>query len=439
MIPLPRHNKLEEQSRTGNEIYNFIIQRKGGFMFDDSQERIDSSFKFLLLSRGARSVALVFVSLAFSLYLNALGYSLIFIGLAFLVIVAFNMFVSLFLGMIGDRIGYSRALIISELFSLAGTAGLFFSSSIYVILVSATLAGISGTAGGIRGAFSPGMTAFIASNWPDEIERVLKLARVNVVASLSSIIGGLLLYTHGYLVPYFGYIGTFRFLFLISFICLLVSTISLLFLRERRRPKKTTKIMKVESASYLWRIIVPNSVNGAAIGIAIPLLPLWFHLRYGISVSAVGEAFTFSYAATALGSYISGRYLNSKKVSAIFISSVARFFQGLLLILMAISPFVFLAVGIYVLRSMVAGIGAPMRSAISVRGIGSEDYGTASSVQAIATRGSQMTSGLSGYLMDFYNSLPLFVGGIIQISGTVVYYRLIRNWELRKVAGRPEK
>jgi hypothetical protein len=134
VIPLPRYNELEEQSRTRNEIYNFIIQRKGGFMFDDSQERIDSSFKFLLLSRGARSVALVFVSLAFSLYLNALGYSLIFIGLAFLVIVAFNMFVSLFLGMMGDRIGYSRALIISELFSLAGTAGLFFSSSIYVIL-----------------------------------------------------------------------------------------------------------------------------------------------------------------------------------------------------------------------------------------------------------------------------------------------------------------
>jgi len=50
-----------------------------------------------------------------------------------------------------------------------------------------------------------------------------------------------------------------------------------------------------------------------------------------------------------------------------------------------------------------------------------------------------MTSGLSGYLMDFYNSLPLFVGGIIQISGTVVYYRLIRNWEIRKVAGGPEK
>ncbi|MGC8617930.1 MAG: MFS transporter [Thermoplasmata archaeon] len=407
-------------------------------MFEESQERIDSSFKFLLVSRGARSAALVFVSLAFSLYLNALGYSLIFIGLAFLVIVAFNMIISLLIGMLGDRIGYSRALIIAELLSLAGAAGLFSSSNIYVIVVSAVLAGVSGTAGGIRGAFSPGMTAFIASNWPDEISRVLRLARVNIVASLSSIVGGTLLYTHDYLVPYFGYVGTFRFLFLISFLFLLASTISLLFLKERRRPRKTSAIMKRESASYMLRIMVPNSVNGAAIGIAIPLLPLFFQLRYGISVSAVGEAFTFSYAATALGSYISGRYLNSRRVSAIFVSSVTRLFQGILLIAIALSPLVFLAGGLYVLRSAIAGIGAPMRSAISVRGIGNEDFGTASSIQGIATRGSQMTSGVSGYLMDLYSSLPLFLGGVIQMSGAVVYYRLIRNWErsrMRTISG----
>ncbi|MGC8505816.1 MAG: MFS transporter, partial [Thermoplasmata archaeon] len=87
---------------------------------------------------------------------------------------------------------------------------------------------------------------------------------------------------------------------------------------------------------------------------------------------------------------------------------------------------------LYAVRSGIAGLGTPMRSAISVRGIGSEDYGTASSIQGIATRGSQMTSGLSGYLMDAYFPAPLFLGGLLQVTGSFVYYRIIRNWEIKR-------
>jgi len=401
-------------------------------MFSNSQEKIDSSFKFLLVSRSARSIALIFVTLAFSLYLNSLGYSLVFIGILYLFIVLFNMFFSLLLGILGDRIGYSRALLFGEVFPLAGVAGLALSTNIYIIALSAVVGGISGTAGGMRGAFSPGMTAFVASNWPEEIGRVLRLSRINVVASLSSIIGGFFLILHGYFSPYFGTIGAFRFLFGLSFMILLISFASLIFLKERRRPKKTSRVMKKESFSYMIKIIIPNMINGAAIGVAIPLLPLWFELRFKVSVSFVGEIFTLAYIATALGSFISGRYLNSVQIRAITVSSVTRFFQGLLLILIAFSPLVVIAFILYALRSGTAGLGAPMRSAISVRGIGSEDYGTASSIQGMATRGSQMTSGLSGYLMDTYFPAPLFVGGLLQITGSFVYYRIIRNWEKKR-------
>ncbi|MCL4327058.1 MAG: MFS transporter [Candidatus Thermoplasmatota archaeon] len=401
-------------------------------MFSNSQEKIDSSFKFLLISRSARSIALIFVTLAFSLYLNSLGYSLVFIGILYLFIVLFNMFFSLILGFLGDRIGYSRALLVGEVLPLAGVAGLALSTNIYVIALSAIVGGISGTAGGMRGAFSPGMTAFVASNWPDEIGRVMRLSRINVVASLSSIVGGFFLIMHGYLSPYFGAVGTFRFLFGVSFMILLISFVSLMLLKERRRPKKTSRIMKKESFSYMMKIIIPNMINGAAIGVAIPLLPLWFELRFGVSVSFVGEIFTLAYIATALGSFISGKYLNSAQIRAVTVSSVTRFFQGLILIMVAFSPLVVIAFTLYAVRSGIAGLGAPMRSAISVRGIGSEDYGTASSIQGMATRGSQMTSGLSGYLMDLYFPAPLFLGGLLQVTGSFVYYRIIRNWEIKR-------
>ena len=141
-------------------------------MFSDSSEKIDSSFKYLLISRAARSTALIYVTLALSLYLHALGYSVIFIGILYLFIVLFSMAFTFVLGMVGDRIGYSRSLLISEAAPLAALIALSLSSNIYVISVAAVIGGITGTAGGMRGAFSPGMTAFVASNWPEEHRRV---------------------------------------------------------------------------------------------------------------------------------------------------------------------------------------------------------------------------------------------------------------------------
>jgi MFS family permease len=398
-------------------------------LFSDSQEKIDSSFRFLLISRSARSMSLVFVTLAFSLYLNALGYSVIFIGLIYVLIVLFNMLFSLWLGFLGDRLGYSRILIFGEILPLFGLAGLTISTNVYVIVASAMMAGITGTAGGMRGAFSPGSTAFVASNWPNEVDRVSKLASMTVVASLSSIVGGLLLISHGYIMSSLGSINTFRLLFGVSSVLIFISLISLLFLKERRRPRKTSRVMKKKSFSFLLRIISANAVNGAGIGIAIPLLPLWFEIRYGISTSYVGEIFTVAYAATAIGSFLSGRYLNTARISAISVSATTRLFQGLLLVSIAFSPLATVALSIYALRSAVAGLGTPMRSAISVRGIGNEDYGTASSIQSVATRASQSTSGLSGYLMDVYLPSTLLIGGALQAAGSVVYYRLIRGWE----------
>ncbi len=398
-------------------------------MFTEDRKLIDASFKFLLASRALRSIALILVNLSLSLYLKALGYGLIFIGVVYFFIVLFNVLVTFVFGTLGDRIGYARTLLMAELLPLIALLGLALSTNIYVIIVSSMLGGITGTPGGMRGAFSPGMTSYIASNWPDERERIEKLSKIYATASLAAIGGSLLLVTHGYLSRYFGTVNSFRILFGISFFITLGSFLSLSFLKERRRPKKTAVLMKRESFSYSLRVMIPNIINGTGTGIAFPLLPLWFELMYRISASYVGAVFTVAYAFTAAGSYFSGSLLNRKRVRAITVSSSARLLQGLMLIVIAFTPFLLISVALYSIRSFIAGIGTPMRSAISVRGISGEDYGTASAVQGIFTRSSQLTSGLSGYLMNLGLELPLVAGGFLQAAGALAFYSLIRSWE----------
>ncbi|SMD31355.1 MFS transporter [Picrophilus oshimae] len=396
-------------------------------MFTDSYDEVDRSFKFLLISRAARSVSLIFVTLSLSLYLHALHYPVTFIGLLYVPITIFNVFLTFFLGTAGDRIGYSRVLFIGELFPLVGMLILAVSTNIYLIALGAIIAGITGGAGGMRGAFSPGMTAYVASSYDVDNLRVQRLSLLNATASFFSIFSGLMLGSYIIFKSYVNIIEFYHIFFYVSFALVLVSVISLAMLKEFRRPKKTTRMMKKESFKYLLKIIAPNTINAAAIGIMMPLLPLWFELSFHIGPSYVGDIYTVAYASTAIGSFVSGRYINGR-VNSLFIASVAHVIQGAFFVILAFTPYLIIASALYIIRMGIAGIGSPMRGAINVRGINREDYGTGTSIQGVSNRSAQLTTGLSGYLMDYSLGLPLIIGGIIQAIGGIVYYDLLKSY-----------
>jgi MFS family permease len=396
-------------------------------MFSDSPEEVNKSFKYLIISRATRSSALIFVTLALPLYLHFLHFSVIFIGLLYIPITLFNVFLTLILGRLGDKIGYSRILFIGEIFPVAGMLLITVSTNIYFIATGAIIAGITGGAGGMRGAFSPGMTAFVANNYGAENNRVGRLSLLLATASAFSIFGGLFLSSYVYIENIIGVIMFYRTFFFVSFILVFASLISLSRLKEYRRPKKTTRVMKKQSFGFLLRVILPNSINAAAIGISMPLLPLLFELKYHVDPSVIGYTYTVGYAVTAIGSYVSGKYINGM-FDSLKIASIAHVLQGALFIIIAFTPFFFLASVIYVGRMGIAGIGSPMRGAINVRGIDKEDYGTSTAIQGVSGRASQLTSGASGYLMDLNLAFPLLIGGSLQAIGGVLYYTMIKSW-----------
>jgi MFS family permease len=80
----------------------------------------DMGFKWLVFSRIMRSIGIIFITLSSSLYLNLIHVSLVLIGVVFLGVIGFNSALSLTLGIIGDRYGYKRSLIIGESISTIG-------------------------------------------------------------------------------------------------------------------------------------------------------------------------------------------------------------------------------------------------------------------------------------------------------------------------------
>ena len=391
------------------------------------QNEINKSFKYLLVSRAMRSIALIFTTLSLPLYFKALGYKLEIIGIFYFIIIFINAFIALRLGNLGDRIGFKKILIIAELLPLIGLLLLSTSTTLTLILIAAVLCGVSGTAGGVRGAMSPGSTALIASNWKDQNIRINKIAKMNLIASLFAVVGGILLSSQNLIALSLGDINAFKILYLLSFSFIFISVISLFLVKEVKRPKKQAKFMKKESTNYSLRILLPNIINGAGIGLVMPLLPLWLALKYNASAFMIGLIFALSYITTSIASYSASRikYKNSRYI--LNFATYTRLFQGLSLILIAFMPFLWIVAFLLILRTFIAGIGMPSRAVTNIKNISNEDYGTATTMQGMGTRFSQTSSGLSGYLMELSMSSPLFIGGILQTIGAFVYFKLIKD------------
>ncbi len=390
-------------------------------------ERLEYSFRFLIVSRAMRSISISFAGLSIPLYLLALKYNIIFVGIVYFILTLTTSLITFTFGFLGDRIGYKKILIIAEILPFILFLILSFSNNPVLIIAGIIVSGVGGGPGAMRGAFSPGTSALIAKNWPDERDRIKKIGTLSAVGAFSSIGGAVLLYFHGFIQPYLGNVGAFRLLYLFSLILIIISIVSLIFVQERKGTKKVSKFMEKESGKYSLKVILANSINGIGLGFSVMLLSAWLEIRYNVSPSQIGLLFIFSYFITAIASYLATRVEYEEKNKVVYFGSLTRVMQGLLLIIMAIMPSFILSGVVYSIRSFFAGFGQPIRTAVNVRGIKEGDYGTATSIQGIAGRISQSTSGAAGYLMDIYVPLPLILGGMIQAFGGYVYYKIFRS------------
>lgn len=393
---------------------------------DRNRETIERRFGFLLISRAARSIGIIYVSLSLPLYLLFLGIRVSIIGTLLLLMVLFSVSLSLSLGAIGDRIGYRYSLLIGEIPMVASTFVLFHFHSILAIEVATVVGGIGGTPGGLRGVFAPGLNALIARNWPESEDRVRKMGRVMAVGAFAGFGGALLLYSHGYINSIVGEAAAFRDLYLMAFILGIVSFISIIFVKERKAVVKKHGIIDRKSGKYTLKVIFSNIVNGSGIGFSIALLPAWIELKFGVSPSTVGLMFTFSYVATAVSSLLATRRIGILR-SPLWAASFSRMLQGGLMVAIAVAPSLLLVAGIYMFRSAIAGFGAPIRTAINVKGVSDSNFGIASSAQGMAVRSSTGTSAVSGYLMEYSLDVPMEIGGILQLLGGIIYYRMMKS------------
>ena len=145
----------------------------------------------IILARGIRTFAQSFVAVLIALYLAALGFSLVQVGIFLSVGVAGVAFFAFLVGLVAGRVGRRPLLVFFSMTSALAGLGLVFVDHYLILLVFAFLGSLS--AGGGGGGESPAQPLEVASlpdTAPDN-KRTDLFAYYNIVARVGGALGAL--------------------------------------------------------------------------------------------------------------------------------------------------------------------------------------------------------------------------------------------------------
>lgn len=327
----------------------------------------DRNLRVVLAARVAMSVARAIASVVTALYLAAIGFSAIEIGILFVGVTVASALMSALIGLVADRLGRKPFLVALPLVA-AAAAVVYAEVRVTALLFAAAALGSfgrgAGAGAGNVGPYQPAESALVADSVSGE-RRAAAFGRVAFMSSVGALAGGLLaqvVQTTTRMTPAEA-TAAYRPAFLIASALSVVAGLLALLLREPPRPaeppgaRRTRLRWPSRSWPALWRFWVTNGTNGA------------------------------------------------------------------LLVPMVLAPTFWTAGAVYVVRMMVQRIGLPLRQSFTQDMADPEER---ASVAALSNLPAQATmaggQATAGYLFDDVSlAAPFELAAVLQVANAVLY------------------
>lgn len=328
-----------------------------------------------------------------SLYLYSLGLSPARVGLLITAQTFIGAALSLILSALGDAYGRIKFAVLNRAINAAGLAILAFGNPYGVFLMTF----MSG------GALISALMAEKAINLDRDMS--ISSAAGTALSVVGSVIAGTL---------------TLRGSIIAEIPIVVASAVLVAIVRESYRG--TGKVsFKIESLPKVARLSV-NALIGMGAGILIPMLSLWFHLRFGVDQTELGPVFAASNAALALATLAAPRLsrLWGRAKAIVYTQSLGVLF----LVLMPLMPTYSAAAAIYIARNAAMNMATPLFSSF-VAGLIPEHerargYAMVSFLDAIPRAAGPS---ISGYLYGLgMLSLPFYITAGLYATATISFY-----------------
>lgn len=399
----------------------------------------------LVLARAFRSVGQGALVVDFSLYLDALHWSGLAIGLVLSASGLFGAALSLLIGIGSDRVRRKPFLLAYESIALVGSIVAFLTAQPILLTVFSIMCAFGRGASGAAGPFSPAEQAWLAEQI-DQRRRGLVYSLNAALGFFGMAIGAGLAAVPSLLRTRMSAPESYRPLFLI------VTVASLLNLwllwrteeihrgrgrEEKRADTAATQVRRGENG-VLARLVSVNLFNGIAIGLTGPLISYWFARRFGVGPASLGPTFAATFIVTGLASLVTGGL--STRIGVVRSVVWARAIGLVLLVLLPLLPVYWLAALVYLLRSAVNRGTAGARQALAINLVSDSRRGLASSLNTVSMQLPQSAGPtVAGALLEAGQlTLPFYAAAVLQGLYLVLYRAFFRRYDVDPRTGNPE-
>ncbi|HEX2930172.1 MAG TPA: MFS transporter [Candidatus Binatia bacterium] len=389
----------------------------------------------LMTSRGVRAFAFSYLGVIFTIYLSQLGYSTMTVGLVVTTAYTSAAVLTAVWGYLSDRYGRKNILmLLAALTIVSNCIYIFFSHLIFIIaavVIANVGAGGSGGGGQGGGPMSPVEQALLAEKCTAENRnRVFGINAFvgSIMGSLGALLSGLpeYLQQHWSWTPIASYKPLFALTILFSIVLIFAySSIDEHHVHVARKREKRSPTKRV--GGFVVKMSLLGMIDNLGGGLIGPLMSYYFFLRYGVELKSLGFMFFLSYFLAAL-SFLTAPMI-ARKIGVVRTMAFSHGTASLIYLLLPLAPTFTIAAALTILRSFFAYMDNPLRSSFVMGIVRPEDRGSAAGVTSLSRHVPVAISPtLSAYLMQsFALNVPIFLGGILQLSHDCIFYYLFRN------------
>jgi MFS family permease len=405
-----------------------------------SRQRSKTDAWLIVLMRGLRAFAYGMLAVLLGLTLNQAGLTPAAIGALITVSLAGDVLGTYVIGLFADQWGRRRTLALLALL-MAATGLVFGLTTSYALLLLAAFFGTLGISASETAPFLPIEQAMLAQTTSPK-SRTALFARYNLVASFAGAFGALgaglpdLLTSHG--VPlrlslhlFFGVYAAVALVVALMALCLSETTEALL-----RSSEDEPRIWKhlipnlPHSRGIVWGLTGLFSVDALAGGLVVQsLMVLFFHLRFGLSLSLLGLLFFGANTFSAL-SFLAAAPL-ARRIGLLNTMVWTHLPSNVLLILMAFAPTFPLAAVLLLARQALSQMDVPTRQAYTMALVEPSERTAAASVTSLARSIGAVTSPvISGVLLQgpaLVLGLPFLLAGTLKAAYDGTLFLLFRR------------
>lgn len=398
--------------------------------------KLSPNAKLYMVATALQGLSSGIWAVIFNLYLNlkAVGFQPDFIGLMFTVSAIATGLVALPAGLLCERLGPKKALLIGFMANFVNIAQIVILQP-SILLVASLSSGLIGTVAWVAAA------PFMMENSTQE-ERTyffsVDWAIMIIMGVIGNYVGGLM---PNLLNTFLGLptgangspIG-YRISLGISMALALTMVIPVLLIKEdrmlqRQKISDLISFRNIRSHRTILKFMIPTAMIGFGAGFIVPLFNLFFSLKFSASLEQIGLISSLSSITLGIGTLAAPAL--SKRLGRVKSIVVCEFLSMPFIMLMTLAPNLALASSAFITRNALMNMAGPISSTLQMELVTETERATTNGLMVMADGVPRaLTAWVSGRMMtesDFYT--PFLITTLTYFIASSLYFMFFRKAE----------